>query len=99
MALTKLAPLMLPPVPVPTVKLPVTLAVPAIFAPVPVTTTIFALPTAEILTFPFAAGILIFELPFAIVLTVIPVSADPLPTNPVAVIYPFARLAEKLAFD
>ena len=48
----------------PTLALPVTFNVPATFAPVPVTTTIFALPTAEILTLPFAAGIFTFELPF-----------------------------------
>ena len=28
-----------------------------------------------------------------------PVNAEPLPTNPVAVMYPFAKLAEKLAFE
>ena len=50
----------------PTLALPVpVLKVPATLTPVPVTTRIFALPTAEILTLPFAAGILTFELPFA----------------------------------
>ena len=58
----------LPPEPLviklPTVVLPVTFKVPAIFAPVPVITNMFALPTALILTFPFAAGMLTLLLPF-----------------------------------
>ena len=49
----------------PTLALPVTFAVPAIFAPVPVTTKMFAFPIAEMFTFPFAAGMFTFELPFA----------------------------------
>ena len=48
--------------------------VPATFTPVPVTTRIFALPTAEILTLPFAAGMLTFELPFAILGPVIAIT-------------------------
>ena len=39
--------------------------VPATLTPVPVTTNTLALPTADILTLPFAAGILTLLLPFA----------------------------------
>jgi hypothetical protein len=39
--------------------------VPVTFIPVPVTTTTLALPIADILTLPFAAGILTLLLPFA----------------------------------
>jgi hypothetical protein len=65
-----LALLILPPEPpavemLPAIKLPDTLSVPVIFAPVPVTTKTFALPADEILTLPFAAGILTLLLPFA----------------------------------
>ena len=48
-----------------TLALPETLAVPVILAPVPVTTNMLALPTADMLTFPLAAGILTLLLPFA----------------------------------
>ena len=40
--------MILPPVPEPTVTIPVTFAVPATFIPVPVTTITLALPTADI---------------------------------------------------
>jgi hypothetical protein len=39
--------------------------VPAIFAPVAVITRTLAVPIADILTFPFAAGMFTFEFPFA----------------------------------
>ncbi len=55
----------MPPVPEPNVTLPVMFAVPATFIPVPVTTITLALPTALKLIFPFAAGILTVEFPFA----------------------------------
>ena len=54
----------------PTLALPLTLNVPVMFAPVPVTTRIFALPDTEILTSPSAVGMLTFELPFVIELPV-----------------------------
>ena len=66
---------MLPPEPLPAIilpadKLPVTLAVPLIFAPVPVITTTLALPAALKFILPFTAGmftllvpLLIFEMP------------------------------------
>ena len=38
--------------------------VPATLTPVPVTTNMFALPTADMLTFPFAAGMFTLLLPF-----------------------------------
>ena len=62
--------MILPPLPeptviLPTVALPVMFAVPVMFAPVPVTTSTLALPTALILTFPLAAGILTLLLPLA----------------------------------
>ena len=47
-----------------TLAFPVAFNVPEIFAPVPVTTRV-VLPTAVKLIFPFAVGILTFELPFA----------------------------------
>ena len=86
-AVTTFTPDMLPPAPVPnvtlvpvTAKLPVMFAVPKMFAPVPVTTNMFALPIADMLTFPFAVGILTLLLPFAIdVVAAIPVSNAPLP--------------------
>ena len=74
MALTKLAPVKLPPAPLPNVTLPVMFAVPATFIPVPVTITTFALPTALKLIFPFAAGMLILLLPLLIAALPIPVS-------------------------
>ena len=46
-----------------TEKLPATLAVPVILAPVPVTTNMFAFPLALKLTFPFAVGIAPLLLP------------------------------------
>ena len=61
----------------PTLKLPVMLAVPVMFAPVPVTTSILALPTALMLTFPFALGMLMFEFPFATAPTKLPTVALP----------------------
>ena len=70
-ALITLAPVKLPPPPVPvdivpvTTKLPDTFATPLIFAPVPVTTNILALPTALMLTLPLAAGIFTLLFPFA----------------------------------
>ena len=48
----------------PTLALPVAFSVPAMLAPVPVTTSMFALPTALIVTLPFADGMFTFELPF-----------------------------------
>ena len=47
----------------PPVMLPVALMVPATFIPVPVTTNMLALPTALMLTFPFAAGMFTLLLP------------------------------------
>ena len=52
----------------PTFALPVAFNVPATLIPVPVTTTTFALPTAEILTLPLAAGISTLLLPLLILL-------------------------------
>ena len=71
----------------PTVALPVTFSVPAIFAPVPVTTNILALPALLILTLLFAVTNTLL-LPFTIVLpalTVIPVNRLPLPVKKFAV--------------
>ena len=56
----------MPPVPPPTDIAPLIFAVPATFIPVPVTTTMFALPTALKLILPFAAGMLILLLPLLI---------------------------------
>ena len=67
---TTFAPVIFPPVPdayiFPAVKSPVVFNVPATLTPVPVTTIIFALPTALILTFPFALGIFTLLLPLTI---------------------------------
>ena len=49
----------------PPVTFPVAFSVPATFTPVPVATSIFALPATDKLMLPFAAGILTFEFPFA----------------------------------
>ena len=68
------------------------LAVPIILAPVPVTTNMLALPTALILTFPFAAGMFTLLLPFAREPPVI--LPTTLPINVVAINAPFAKLAE-----
>ena len=57
-----------------TLALPVTDSVPVMFAPVPVITNMFALPTALILTLPFIAGIFTLLLPLLILLV------DPLVT-------------------
>ena len=86
-------PIILPPVmlPVPVFNVPVMLA------PVPVTTRV-VLPADTMFTLPLTAGMLTLLVPFDTV-AVTPVNAAPLPTNPVAVIYPFAKLTEKLAFD
>ena len=68
-------------------RLPVKLPVPATLTPVPVTTTMFAFPIALIVTLPFAAGMLTFELPFAIVGPgngITPVSKLPLPEKKLA---------------
>ena len=68
-------------------RLPVKLQVPATLTPVPVITTILALPTAEILTLPFAAGILTFELPFEMIgpaTAITPVSKLPSPEKKLA---------------
>ena len=67
LAETTFAPVIFPPEPdvtiFPTVKLPVAFNVPATLTPVPVTIHILALPTALILTLPFALGILTLLLP------------------------------------
>ena len=64
--------LILPPEPVlnrlPTVVLPVVFNVPAILTPVPVTTTIFALPALLIFTLPLALGIFTLLFPLLILL-------------------------------
>ena len=62
----------------PTLALPETLNVPEIFAPVPVTVTMFALPTADIVTLPFDEAIRTLLLPFAN-------GPNKLPTKPVVV--------------
>ena len=63
-------PVIFPPVPdviiLAAVKLPVAFNVPATLTPVPVTINILALPTALILTLPFALGILTLLLPLTI---------------------------------
>ena len=59
-----LPPVIFPPEAAPTVNVPVTFAVPATFIPVPVTTTILALPTALIVMLPFAIAILTLLFPF-----------------------------------
>ena len=69
-----------PPPMLPTFALPVpVLNVPATFTPVPVTTSMLALPTALMLTLPFAAGILTLLLPFEILEVLRPVNWLPLP--------------------
>ena len=78
--------MILPPVPAPTVKLPATklpviFAVPAMFAPVPVTTNTLALPAALILTFPFELGILTLLFPLARIDVVMLVKYIPLPVK------------------
>ena len=86
-----LALLILPPVPddirLLTVVLPVTFNVPAMLAPVPVTTIILALPALLSVILPFATTDTLL-LPFTIelpALTVIPVSKLPLPVKKLAV--------------
>ena len=59
-----LPPVIFPPEAAPTVKVPLTFAVPATFIPVPVTV-IVVLPAAAIVTLPFAVAILTLLLPFA----------------------------------
>ena len=81
--------MILPPVPepaliFPAVILPVTPNVPVIFAPVPVITNTFALPTALILTLPLLEGILTLLLPFDIPAVVMPVKYIPLPVKKLA---------------
>ena len=68
-----LAPLMFAPVPEPVMMLPVILAVPATFMPVPVITTTLALPTADMFTLPFAEGIFTLLFPL-LILEVLPVA-------------------------
>jgi len=90
LAETTFAPVIFPPVPDVTilaaVKLPVAFNVPATLTPVPVTTIIFALPTALILTFPFALGILTLLLPLTMAVALpTPVSRYPLPVKKLAV--------------
>ena len=63
----------------PTLALPVAFNVPVMFAPVPVTTTIFALPAAEILTFPLAAGMFTFDVPLACAPMKLPAVIFPVP--------------------
>ena len=62
----------LPPEPdvtiLPTVALPVTFNVPATLTPVPVTTSMFALPTALMFTLPLAAGIFTLLFPLLMLL-------------------------------
>ena len=60
LALTTFAPVTLPPVPAPTVRLPDTLA------PVPLTTTILALPAELMVTLPLAVAIFTLLLPLLI---------------------------------
>jgi hypothetical protein len=87
-ALITLALVMLPPLPLvtklPKLALPVAFNVPAILTPVPVTINILALPTALILTLPFAAGIFTLLLPFDNPAVVIPVRYIPLPVKKLA---------------
>ena len=52
---------------------PVALSVPVMFAPVPVTTSMFAFPATLVLTLPFAVGTLIFDVPL---LMPVPVGTD-----------------------
>ena len=87
-----LPPVILPPEPdpavmLPAIKLPVMFAVPEIFAPVPVTINMFALPATLVVTLPFAVtATLLF--PFTIelpALAVIPVNRLPLPLKKLAV--------------
>ena len=88
-ALTTLTLLILPPLvdKLATVVFPVTFNVPEMFAPVPVTIKIFALPATLVVTLPFAVTrTLLF--PFTIelpALTVIPVNKLPLPVKKLAV--------------
>jgi hypothetical protein len=70
----------------PTVVLPVTFNVPAMFAPVPVIINIFALPATLVVTLPFAVTVTLL-FPFTIelpALTVIPVNKLPLPVKKLA---------------
>ena len=61
----------------PAVKLPVTFAVPLMFAPVPVTTNTLVLPDALILTFPLELGILTLLLPLLMLDVLIPTQLNP----------------------
>ena len=76
----------------PILALPVTFNVPAIFAPVPVTTITLALPATLRLMLPLAAGMFKFELPFETFDTevMIPVSCEPLPIKKLAAKLPLA---------
>jgi len=74
LALTKLAPVKLPPAPPPIVTSPVMFAVPATFMPVPVTITTFALPAELKLMLPFADGMLTLLVPLLIPALPIPVN-------------------------
>ena len=62
----------------PTLALPVAFSVPAMFAPVPVTTNMFALPEALTVTFALLNA-LTFAVPFCIAVASIPVNWLPLP--------------------
>ena len=75
----------------PTLALPDIFAVPVILAPVPVIV-IVVLPTAAIVTLPLAAGILTLLFPFEIelLLTEMPVKAEPFPMKKLALKLPFA---------
>ena len=66
----------------PIAALPVMFAVPVILAPVPVTTTMFALPTAESVLLPFEEAMLTFELPFEIESPVVVTVAKLRPPEP-----------------
>ena len=69
----------------PAFALPVTFSVPVMFAPVPVTTSMFALPATSKLILPFAAGILTSEFPFARLPTKLPAVTLPVTANEVNV--------------
>ena len=95
--LKKLAVTKLPKLALPVTKLPVILAVPFIFAPVPVTTNTLALPTADILTLPLAAGMFTLLLPLDTPEVVIPVKYTPLPVKKLAdTLLPRLALPERI---
>ena len=81
----------------PTLALPDAFNVPATLTPVAVTTTTLAVPIAEILTLPLAAGMFTFELPFACGPIKLPTVALPVDRIVPAILMPVAVITTTFA--